>query len=478
MKTQTIFIMLLMANIGMFAQGLIMTPDTRMTIKSGTQLNLSDDGNLVLQSDATGDASLLQQGTITFGGSGTAIVERYIAAWTTSTDGWHLLSSPVATFTINGSSFDPEDNDDLYRWEESTALWMNHKANDPTQIVAGTGYLTAWEVTDTKIFSGTLNNSDITKTDLSFTESSDQTGWHLLGNPYPSALLWDASAWSRTNVNGIAKIWNEGNESYTDISQNGAIPATQGFMVYVSSGTNSITIPLADRSHNGQAWYKSTEVNKIKLTVFDTEKSNAQESIIKFNENATSGFDSEYDCKFMEGYAPQFYSATDEGALSTNTLSDVSSKVIIPMSFIKNSSSTYYIEVEGVNNLQPQETVFLTDLKTNHTQILNDNPVYHFTSQEGDIAERFVIHFSPLGINDIDITDQLNIFAANGKVEIRSKQPINAIINIYNISGQLLSSKQLKNESSTSIQIYNYKGTAIVSVVTSGKVINKKVIIW
>jgi len=55
---------------------------------------------------------------------------------------------------------------------------------------------------------------------------------------------------------------------------------------------------------------------------------------------------------------------------------------------------------------------------------------------------------------------------------------IDATINIYNISGQLITASQLKNRSSTSIAIPNYKGAAIVSIVTSGQTINKKVILW
>ncbi|MBT3207426.1 MAG: hypothetical protein HN704_10800 [Bacteroidetes bacterium] len=59
-------------------------------------------------------------------------MQRYITGHDGSASaGWHLLGSPVAIFTIDGSSFDPGSNDDLYRWSEVDGLWLNHKAGDP-----------------------------------------------------------------------------------------------------------------------------------------------------------------------------------------------------------------------------------------------------------------------------------------------------------------------------------------------------------
>lgn len=491
MKTQLIFIMLILVNTGMFAQGLIMTPNTKMTIESGTHLNLSVDHNLVLQSDATGDASLLQQGTINFAGSGTAIIKRYIEFWSTSTDGWHLLSSPVASQSIqpNFVPNPPTENEDFYSWDEAKDIWINSKSSPDTwnidfedDFVVGKGYLVAYGASKSVShqFSGVPNTADVVYTDLSYTDASTHTGWHLLGNPYPCNLNWNTTNWNLSGCNATAKIWKESTAAYIDIyaGSTDIIPAMQGFMVCMTGSTNTITIDASDRTHSSQNWYKSAEVNNIKLTAYDTEGSTAQESIIRFNENATLGFDTEYDSRFLSGYAPLFYSVINNGILSTNTLPEITAQTTIPMSFIKNGSSAFYIEAEGVNNLTPQETVYLTDLKTNHTQLLNDNPVYSFTSDEGDIAERFVIHFSPLGIDDLTPSNELNIFAANGKVELRNNKPIDATVNIYNIAGQLLRSTQIRNESSASVKINNYKGPAIVSVITSNQVINKKVIIW
>ena len=389
-----------------------------LTINAGKALtvngNLYNSGTITIKSSNTGTGSLITNDTLT----GSINDERYIAAWGDADHGWHELSSPVINMVIAGSDFVPGTNDDLYKWDEVQNLWLNYKvgANNITNFTNGEGYLVAYQTTATKIFTGTPNNANVSKSGLTYTDASAYAGWHLLGNPYPCALQWNhttgVSGWNLSNIDGTAKIWNESSASYTDIFQNGIIPAMQGFMVHVTaSGTGSLTIPTTDRTHSSTAWYKEEEINKIKLTAYDPERSTAQESIIRFNENATTGFDSEHDSRFLSGYAPLFYSATSYGNLSTNTLPEITAELTIPMNFIKNSYSTFYIEAEGVNNLIPQETVYLTDLKTNHTQNLNENPVYSFTSAEGDDPARFLIHFSPMGIENPAIADRINIFS-------------------------------------------------------------------
>ncbi len=450
-----------------------------LTIEDNGSVTITDDltnnGTFTIQSNSDGTGSLITtNGPI----SGSVTFQRYIVGHSDDNDhGWHFLASPVATFNIDGSNFDPGDGatpNDLYGWAESTGLWMNYKAGDPTQIVPGTGYFTAWQTTDTKEFSGTLNNSDIGKSDLSFTEGSDQTGWHLLGNPFPSALTW-ATNWSLSNVNTTAKIWNESSASYSDIASGGTIPATQGFMVNVTGATNSLTIPTADRIHSATAWYKDVDVNTIKLTAVDPQGSTAQESIIKFNENATTGFDNEFDSYFLPGYAPQFYSLiNNEIAVSTNTFPEFNEQLSIPFTFIKNSSSNFSIEVEGINNLVPQTQVSLVDLKTNTTQNLLENPVYTFESSEGDDIERFLIQFGVLGLEEESIENKLNFYVYNNTLNIVNDDLQKGIIQIFDMLGQKVLEKTYSaqdNSFNIDLPSENY----IVRIISGDKIANGKI---
>ncbi|MBI9039655.1 MAG: T9SS type A sorting domain-containing protein [Bacteroidales bacterium] len=421
---------------------LTINPSNSLTV-AGNLTNNAGTSGLMIKSDATGTGSLIVEGTST----GEINVERYIVAFSDDIHGWHFLASPVATFNIEGSAFEPGINDDIYGWEESTGLWKNYKAGNPTQIVPGTGYFTAWQSTLVRSFSGTLNNSDISKSNLSYTVENINAGWHLLGNPFPCALKWNATSWDLSNVNGTAKIWNESAASYSDISQNDIIPATQGFMVYVSSGTNSLTIPKADRAHNSQAWYKNDEINKIKLTAFDSEGVSSQESIIKFNNMATEGFDNEFDSYFLAGYAPQFYSViNDNKAVSTNTLPEISEQLSISLSFIKNSYSDFYIKAEGIDNIFPLTTVSLVDLKTNITQNLSENPVYAFESYEGDEPNRFLLQFGILGLEEHTIENNLHFYNYNNKLYIFDKKIKIGTVQIFDMLGKPMMEKEYSGQ--------------------------------
>ena len=441
---------------------------------NGDLTNDAGISGLLIKSDAGGMGSLIQNSS-----SVSASVERYIDGWTSDTDGWHFLASPVATFNISGSDFEPGATDDLFAWDESTGLWENYKAvGGPTQIEMGKGYLISRGSLTTAVFTGVLNNADKTWSNLTYTPSYSTAGWHLLANPFPSAVLWDATSWALSaNVSSVCKIFKESTASYIDLSSGDPIPATQGFLVYVSSGTNSLTIPLADRAHHSQNWYKDAPTNRFKLIVHDHEAATAQESVIGFNELATNGFDMQYDSYFFAGFAPQFYSIIPEGNLSTNIIGEVDWKTKIPFAFIKNASNSYDIEAEGINTLQPRQSVYLTDLKTGDSQLLNENPIYEFTSEEGDIAERFMVHFSALAVNDLQSEQQINAFSSHGNIEIRTSMPITAEVHIYSISGQFIEKFQMINESSASIPMQAVKGVVLLRIITKDELIVKAVIL-
>ena len=482
--------MFLISACWVFAQEARVAPNTCIKVESGTRLNISG-GNLVLESDALGDVSLIDFGSVTYSGGGETQVERYVVAWTDNLHGWHFLSTPVAAQNIQTGFVPspPTPDGDFYKWYEATGLWINTKLENgswntefESTFTVGEGYLVAYSTEQTKTFAGVLNNADVAKTGLTYTVASSNTGWHLLGNPYPCALQWNhtsgASGWNLSNIDGTAKIWNEANASYTDITSGGIIPAMQGFMVHVSSeGTGSLKIFAEDRTYSGTTWYKNDTLNIIKLTAYDTEGSTAQECVIKFNPDATSGFDTQYDSRFLAGYAPLFYAVSGDINLSVNTLPQVAGELEIPLNFTKNVSSAFYIEAEGINKLAPQADVYLLDLKLNYTQKLNENPVYHFSATKGDNSARFKLHFGPVGIAELP-AHNIRVFPANGNIEIHFVEPTVANIAVYNITGQLLKATGTGNSKTCIISMPSVTGVFVVNISTSEYFVSEKVIFY
>lgn len=439
---------------------------------SVNNLEVKENGTLQIQSSSSGTGSVIINGTVT--NDGTTTVQRYIVGHNNvGNAGWHILGSPVAGFDIDGSGFDPGTSDDLYIWDEITGYWLNYKAGEFTQIIPGTGYLTAWELTDTKEFTGTLNVADVSVNGLTNTPASSNPGWHMLGNPFPSALKWNDGNWNLSaNVNGTAKIWNESGQSYTDVAANEVIPATNGFMVYVSASASSLTIPAASRTHDGQAWYKNTG-NYIRLIASDADANNFQEHKIYVNDQATNGFDMAYDSYFLSGYAPQLFSVVDEKWLSTNSLPDFNETREIILGFQKTEAANYQIEMD-TELLFPGMDLILLDTKTGVIHDFTENPIYDFMAEEGDVVERFILKFSnTASLHEIN-RNPFSINISNRTITISSSGATNGTVDILDISGRLIQRQQIIN-GYASVNPHVKTGVYILRIVSPEGTYSKKI---
>lgn len=437
--------------------------------------------NILLHSNAGGTASLLGDTLLVV--NGTASVERYLSGgWDDWNIGWHQISSPVWGQHIPDFIAVPEDQYDFYGWDESTNMWMNHKAgyfnnwNFSSAFNIAQGYLISFQAAaSTKTFTGELITDDIGIYDLSKTDDMGN-GWHLLGNPFVSALKWNDGNWQLNNVAGVAKIWSEANKSYSDIEANGIIPSAQGFMVQVSDATNEITIPIASRVHNNTAFYKSGSANdRILLVAAETEGGSAQESKILINPLATKGFDFEYDSRFVSGYAPLFYSQVGDELLSTNSLSALEEDLVIPFGFVKNKASEFTITLkENIAGL----IVYLTDNQTGVKTKLSENPVYSFSAATADDAERFLLSFGAVGMDQLTDNEGANAYAYNNFIYIETplKQP--SSVNVYNISGQLVLQGKTTGNTLTAINASTLRpGIYVVHIVLNDSMVSSKIII-
>jgi len=405
---------------------------------TGNLVNNAGTSGLVVKSDAANTGSLIHQNT-----NIEATFERVLldSDFTNWKDGWHFLSSPVASQAISTAfTVTSADEYDFYTWYEPQNLWVNFKntteaptwntANGSTNFVVGKGYMAAYDEADIKIFSGDMNVGNVVVSGI--TLSAPNHGWHLLGNPFGSALTWDASgSWSLVNIAGVAKIWNESNQSYTDItsSPSSIIPAGNGFMVQVSSGTGSLVIPADKRLHNSTPFYK-TQPGGITLKAISMDENNAQECRILVNPQSTGGYDVMYDSRWLEGFAPQFYSIFEDQKLSTNSIPEITGQTAITFGFIKNTGSAFQIEASGAETFE--DGAYLQDLKTGTITDLSKNPVYSFTSESEDNPNRFVLKFSLQSQESpIEITAYVNnstLYLQNTEGEVT--------LGIFGITGQ------------------------------------------
>lgn len=474
--------------------GAVLTIDPGKTLTvNETLTNNAGITGLILKSDATGTASLKHNTS-----NVSASFERYLnnADWTDWQDGWHFISSPVAAQPISPNfTVDPASDYDFYSWYEPLNVWANYKnntevptwsdantlnnglINNSSDFLPGKGYMVAYNLADTKVSSGILNVADITIQDLTLTGTTNPNrSWHLLGNPFSSALTWDAgSDWNFTNIAGVAKVWNEALQAYSDLTSSPptSIPATNGFMVQVSSGTGSLTLPASKRDHSAQAFYKTAISPRIMLVASPLDKSSGQQSTIYFNPEATENFDLAFDSDFLPGYAPSFYSLSAENKLSTNSLPEISPGLTIPFGFVKTESDSYVIEM--IENHEGYQ-VFLSDLKTNTNHELSTEPVYNFTSDLSDDPNRFVLLFNPVGLDEKPEAARLIVYVTGNQLYAHISTDY-AMIEIYDLQGRLLKSIRTGSAGLYTEEVNLPSGAYVIRVVSESSVQSAKILV-
>jgi len=322
----------------------------------------------------------------------------------------------------------------------------------------------SYAATDTKTFSGSLNISNVSVTGLSNTPASSTAGWHLLGNPFSSALTWNDGNWNLSNVDANCLLWNEANASYNVVTPNGIIPSMNGFMAHASVDGASLTIPKDSRTHDATNWYKNTEQNEqIVLTIRDIDGQTAQPTIIRFHPEATSGYDSQFDSYFLPGFAPVFYSSGQLENYALNTLPELHQDLTIPLGFVKNSGNQFDIEL--TENILDQ-AIYLTDKKMQLTVKLTDGH-YAFGAEQGDNPDRFELRFGVVGIEEHTLADvSLHAWEANGCVYLQSEQG-SAMLMVSDLQGRILLKTNITTPGYSSQPLNLKTGIYIVSVQTA-----------
>ena len=444
--------------------------------------NLSNSGTLTIASTSSnGNGSIIVSGTA----SGTTTVQRWVEAYSGDDDGWHLISSAVDDMAISGSDFVPGGSDDLYSWDEDDYIWRNYSGGSfpYTNFNKGVGFLVAYQASATKAFSGTLNVDDITFSNLTYTSGTGD-GWHLLGNPYASALTWNDGNWTLTNVGGVAKVYDESAGNYVSISANGFIPSTNGFFVQVSSSTNTTTIPKAARAHNATDNYKSTNVvpETLNLTVSNDGNGFSDITSVGFRDDANTYFDWDFDSHKLFGQvtAPQLWTVSEDEEYSINNLPHVFESLVVPLNFQAGINTDYEISADGLESFFINSEILLEDLFTNQIINLREQPNYSFYGNVDDANERFLLHF--YGITSVDNTNDntfANIYTSNNILYLKHDEmpKDKSLVGVFSTTGQKVLDFTIEPDILNRVELNLPAGIYIVSLSSKLGVISEKVVI-
>jgi hypothetical protein len=464
---------------------------------NGTLLNFSGNAGLLIKSNATGTGSLLNT---TVGVNAT--VERYLTKYNAVPDHmFHLLSSPVTAQAIRPEFVTnaPTEGHDFYAFDEVSNMWINTKAGVATwnpsfesNFIVGKGYLVSYPQDETKVFAGNLNAADVT---LNLTYTVDMgNGWNLLGNPYPSAIDWNAINPSGLGdgVDAALYYYDHNEEKYRYyIALAGVdnaigdgqryIPAMQGFMVHAkSSGTRTVNITNASRTHLGQTiFYKSATATQGSFSITAGNVEYSDKAFIHFHSGATEEFDGEFDAYKLRSYnalSPELYTrGSDNSELAINGLPGFSETVSIPVSFEYKSTGehTFSADLSGITGM----VVYLNDQKENTSTNLTQNPVYTFNVSEGDPINRFSLTAGSLGMDEPGAQSSTLVYS-NANTIFVVGAAANSQITVYSVSGNILTRMYTQDKGIEAIDATTFpKGVYVVAVQGETSRISRKVVL-
>jgi len=464
---------------------------TNVTVEPSGTLTLSGctltvTGNFIIQSDATGSGSFIDDGTLEV--SGTITVEKYIpdiAFGTTLTAPVVTAGTDVFTGHVNTYYFNP-----------LTASWAEFNAGNMNRAQ---GYWTKFNSTTTLEFSNALNTGVIQFTDLYRTGfESGNFGWNFIGNPYTSGIDWDLVVGLAANGSGYAGFLNatklnsaiyisDNDGSYYVYNNgtgtfNGFVPAATAFWVQVNGDFVEIGAPVPDAQltfNNAVRVHEKTGSKNLETSVLRLQLSNgshSDEAIIRLHAHATQNFDPAYDATkmFSENQAhAQLYSMTpDNDKLAINAISDnLSQAVAIPLGFKNQTGSMLSITVNNLSSIDGNIDVYLEDKNESVMHNLRAENLYTFVPNGIDEDDRFLLHLSRtnagLAYNNTEAA--IDIYSYQNALYINQASE-NTVLSVYNMLGQEVYTGQLTHSGLHKIDLNVVVGHYIVSVVSNGVV--------
>jgi hypothetical protein len=402
----------------------------RRMVVAGT---VASNGKLILLSDATGTAMVVNRGSGVVNGAAT--VQRYVTPGTNNIAAYRHFSSPVAGATVadlhgpGGAApvVNPNYNTAAYpyavtpfptvytydeqRLTPATATtsgfdfgWQCPQLTDP--LAAGRGYSVNLAPT-TVSFAGTLRNGSFAVPLTKGTTAN--SGLQFLGNPYPSPINWDSLALPAGVDNALYVFRSSGTYggSYTAYVNNIGAPGTnlvamgQGFFARVNSGTPTFNFTNAARPVNyaNPLQYRTSTSSdtRPRLELAVQNSSGENDVLYVYQEaGATTAFDSRFDALKISlngGQQPTIYQQAGSTSLSIQGLPVGAQPVALPLGVNAPVAGPFAFSAQRLSDFPPTTTLYLEDTQTGTWHDLRAG-TYTATLPQGLHTTRFVLHLN------------------------------------------------------------------------------------
>ncbi|MBF9238563.1 carboxylesterase family protein [Hymenobacter sp. BT683] len=338
-----------------------------------------------------------------------------------------------------------------------------------TPLERGRGYAVNTTADQTLAFTGPLtrNNEAISVTLTA--AATPQAGWHLVGNPFASALNWDnvpipagmSSAMyifvSTSQYDGQYRAYVNG----VGPAAAATIPLGQGFFVRsLVPAPITLTFPVSARITDFDAANTATVQRgtadarpRLRLTVADATKAAAtDETYLYVEAGATTGTDLRFDAAKMPNPSGLNLATVAAGQqLAINGLPALAAATVVPLALTVPRVGTYVLAAEQLVNFAPGSTIFLNDAVTGTRTPLAAGTQYRFSQTSLTAAGRFTLELtsSPLAAAGSALAAQLQVYPnpASGSFTVLLPRPVGsqgqASARLTNALGQTVRAQQL-----------------------------------
>lgn len=484
-----------------------------ITVNAGATLDvnydLTNNGTITVENDG----ALLSRENTPIIGTGDFIIKRdspnytnryFYSYWSTPID---QSSSTIASIFPNVGGYN-------YYWDASAsnAFWNNNH----THMEVGRGY--AFRANhfnvETAIFTGTVNNGDISEpVYYTVDPNSSESGYNIIGNPYPSAIDWESFQKDNSDViQGTLYYWRQTDapvgdnlaSDYIEYNNTGSNPlgaadgnigTAQGFAVQAKTGGGTVTFKNTHRvvANNAQFFRLSNEYGMFSPEN-STSANNSQTDgrlslrmagsglyatqLLGFMPEGTEAYDDTYDGPFInEGAGIEFYSYLNTDKMSIQALPALTNiDREIPLGFQVLSSGTYTISIDADYLSQDFDIILEDRYQGTFTDLRQ--AAYTFTSNPTEENDRFFLNVqyrNTLNIEPVEaIANQINALLKGNTLQTLTQRSDIETFSLYDISGKQL----LQGEFSKLIAVPSLsQGVYIVTYsIASGATITKKVI--
>ncbi|WP_167856919.1 Ig-like domain-containing protein [Hymenobacter aquaticus] len=414
--------------------------------------NFNTNGNpFTLESDATGTAMVINNNGATV--IGQATMQRYIDPSRNTGLGYRHYSSPVQTTTVadlTTSGFSPVVNPDyntqgntvnpfptVYGYDQARIVGTNATTQNfdygyfsPSSLgdnlVRGRGYTVNIAASEKVDLIGTLNSGTVPVGSLSFGTEAN-SGWHLLGNPYPAPLDWNKARTnlpagvidaiyvykSSTQYGGIYQFYQNGFGTLP----NGTVPAMAGFFLRVNQPVASFNFQDAWRSTS----YDSPVFNRpaadtrpaLQLDLVSAQGVH-DPAYVYFEEGATAGLDDHYDAEKLPNTTGLNLASVAVGkGLAVNGLPLLTTSTLVPLTVGVPVTGTYTLQAASLANFGTT-SIYLRDAVTGQQIDLQQQSSYTFSASNAAlITDRFSLSFGavrPLGVGSNALAASVTLY--------------------------------------------------------------------